>query len=383
MWFARGEAVKAASIMKQAVQLALRAQAAPTSQPASADTPMPAGRQAAELIREQLLMLLNSKDDRALLREADEIIARFGSADLASAWAHLARAAAHRNAGATVSDVDVEYDAAFAAARIGGEVADCLNVIEVIASAGGPDAALRRIAGFGAGKPHNEVGAALVIASDPHWDVVRIEMLDRKGDLAAAAKAVDTTLPRLSKLSPDGQISLLRLAADVYGRQQPVPQFGKAKDAYLSILQRVPDDRFALNDLACILLDSAKPARPKEALGYSLRAYNALKKNGQFDPHIGDTYGWALACTGQYDDAIAMLTLVVRLLPQPNTEYHLGQAHAMSGNPKEALAHFRSAIQLILQASDGSKVADATLKARLGNAYAQTAACSLFRSQIP
>jgi tetratricopeptide (TPR) repeat protein len=384
MWASRGQPAKGAAFMKQAVQLALRSQAvAAATQPASADALQTTTRQAADFVREQLLMLINSKDDAALLREADEIIARFGTADLASAWAYLGRAIVHHNPKFPASQLESDYDAAIAAAKAAGNATDCLNVVSVIADGGGPDAALRRISGLGAGKPHSETGAALVIASDPRWDVLRIELLDRKGDIPAAVAAADATLPRLSKFSSDYQILLLRASAEAYSRLEPTPQVGKARDAYLSLIQRAPEDRFALNNLAWLYLEQTKPAQPAQALIFSQRAYNATYRYGEFDPHVGDTHGWVLACNGRTDEAIQILTLVVRVLPEPGTYDHLAETYLIAGQPKAALANIELAIQLGARSQQARQPLDSALAGRIGKTFARVAVWSIFSGETP
>ena len=224
----------------------------------------------------------------------------------------------------------------------------------------GPSEALQRIASLGSASPRTSPA----FDQDVQWDILRADMLQRSGNLTAAAAAVDALMPDLAKLPPKEQIALLRETVDIYGRIQPSPSTDKTIHIYEQIVDRSPQDLPSLNNLAWLLLDQAVPPQPARALEYSQRAFKEMSQNGHYDPEIADTHGWALANNGKYTEAIDLLGKVVQQIPSPQTEDHLGETYLLAGHPTEARAHLNSALDLLKTAEKNGQT-DPTLHQRL------------------
>jgi tetratricopeptide (TPR) repeat protein len=369
MWYARGDAAKAAATMRRAVAIAQAPADTSATRPAvsAAQNGAAEGESGAAvrgLIREELAMLLAAKDGAAVLREADLILSRYGAADMASAWAHLARGMALHRANPADGAAATEFDAALASAEAAGDCAGAIEIVGGIAVEAGPAEALRQITGHGGGATGGTGPAAAVIA-DPRWDVLRADLLMQTGDAPAATAIVDAMMPQIGKLPPDYQVTLLRLAADLYGRGPAASQIDKSRRAYMELIERLPEDLWSLNNLAYLFLEQVKPAQPREALTYSRRAYEAMKRANAIDPGNADTYGWALVMSGHADEAIGVLKDVVQRLPLPETHYHLGEAYLAASMPVEAQVQLDAALDLLQLAEKGGRPVVPTLRARI------------------
>jgi tetratricopeptide (TPR) repeat protein len=220
-------------------------------------------------------------------------------------------------------------------------------------------------------------GAAKQVARlDPH-DVrartlqriapIHILLLNEKPN--DAISAVDALMPELPNLARADQVTLLRLGGEAYSNTTPAPQVGKARDAYVALIDRAPDDMPALNNLAYLLLEQTTPPDPQQALKYSERAYRVMERAGTFDPSVADTHGWALANAGHVREAIDLLAKVVEQLPAPETEGHLGEACLMARKPEEAALHLGIALDLLRQAEQNGRPPDPALRARCAAAH--------------
>jgi predicted Zn-dependent protease len=356
MWWARGNAAKAAPFMHKAILLA----EAPDSVTAIAPD---AHTQLRAMIREELMMLLAANDLVGVAAESKRIIGRYGDADAASAWAHLAMAIRLHRLSATDPQAGTELAAGLNAARAANDVTCATEIVGKSAAEIGPAQAMDRIAGYGSAAIHS----ANPFDQDIRWDVLRARLLEARGDSFAAAAAMDVLMSNLQKLSPDEQISMLRLAARIYDQSQPVPQIDKARDAYLALLARAPDDVAALNNLACLLLDQATPPQPQQALVYSQRAFDQMSRDGDFNPQIADTHGWALANNGQIPKAIELLEKAVQQMPTAQTHDHLAEAYLLAGEPTHAEPHLAAALEL-LRAAEHNGQPDPPLRQRLETA---------------
>ena len=369
MWFARGDAAKAAATMRRAVALAQGPADSASTRPAV--SAVQNGAAEAEtaaavrgLIREELAMLLAAKDNAAVLRETDRVLSRYIAADMASAWAHLARGMAMHRASPTDGAAATEFDAALASAEDAGDCAGAIEIVGGIAAEAGPGEALRRLAGHGGGAT-GATGQAAAVIADPRWDVLRANLLNQNGDAPAATAIVDAMMPQIAKLPQDNQVTLLRLAADLYGRGPAPAQIDKSRRAYQDLIERLPEDLWSLNNLAYLFLEQVTPAQPREALTYSRRAYEVMKRDNAIDPGNADTYGWALVMSGHADEAIGVLKDVVQRLPLPETHYHLGEAYLAASMPVEAGEQLEAAMNLLGLAEKEGRPVVPTLRARI------------------
>jgi tetratricopeptide (TPR) repeat protein len=360
MWMSRHDPVKAAAVMRHAVQLAETA-------PLVADATMER-RDAVKvrpLIPDELWMLLAARAHSLAVAEADDVISRYGSSDILSALAHHAKAAVQRRSG-TGDGGAAEYNAAIAIAQSAGGHKAAAAIVETISAEAGADEAIRRINGYLAAVDGSRADVA---AHDPHWDLLRIDLLRRNNELPAAAAEIDKMMTRLDSLPQGTQIDLLRLAVVVYLQDPSSVHTQKARAACLALLQRRPDDAWALNNMAIFCIDPARPSDLSKALDYGLRAYQSAGRTGEVDPRIADTYGWALAAAGRGEEAIQILTPLPAQLPIPEVQYHLAEAYLSSGNASGAWPHLGMAAQLIQRDERKGIRVDPNLRNGVANAF--------------
>ena len=139
MWLARGDASKAAALMRRAAQVAgtetLAADPSASQQPA---------RMVRALIQDELWMLLAAQANQAATEEADKAISTYGSLDTVAAWAHFTRATVQRRTSGSQSAVP-EYVAAISAGQAAGGFDGARAIVEAISAEAGVDESLRRM----------------------------------------------------------------------------------------------------------------------------------------------------------------------------------------------------------------------------------------------
>lgn len=365
MWMSRHDPAKAAALMRHAVRLAET-----TPEVADATLEQQGANRLRALIPEELWMMLAAQAHAAADAVADEVIARYGPNDILTAWAHHAKAAVQRRTGR--EDLGAaEYVDAIATAQAAGGFGAAAAMVETISAEAGADEAIEHINAYvaaadGGARRSDNGGRAVPLAHDARWDLLRIDLLMRNGETRAAGAEIDKLMTRLSALPPDGQIELLRMAV-VIGLQGPsTSQSDKALSACAALLQRLPDDAWALNNMAVCCIEMSPPAEPRQALEYGLRAYRAAARGGTVDPQIADTYGWALANAGRADEAIAVLTPVAARLVIPDVQYHLAEAYLAAGNPQAAWPHLAAAIRLAARDDQRGQRVNAHLRWHIG-----------------
>ena len=137
------------------------------------------------------------------------------------------------------------------------------------------------------------------------------------------------------------------------------------------MLQLEPNDLFALNNLANLLVDEALVPQPEEARKYSQRAYEQVKRAQPFPAAIFDTHGWVLIQCGspqQVDEGIDILQRVVRQTSLPEAHYHLGEGYLKKQDAKKAIEELRMAAQTIPDAMARGDVVSPDLEKKIQNA---------------
>jgi tetratricopeptide (TPR) repeat protein len=364
MWSSRQDAGNAAALMRHAVLLA---ETAPQIADATVER-QEAGKIRA-LVPDELWMLLAAHDHDLALAEADDVIARYGLGDLLSAWAHHAKAAVQRRTGRDDGGA-AEYNSAIATALNAGGFQSADAVVETISAEAGADEAIRRINGYLAtvDGPRRETSGTPP-AHDPRWDLLRIDLLRRNNELSAAAAEIDKLMPRLASFPEAIQIQLLRMAVVVYMQDASSAHSDKPRLACLELLRRLPNDTWALNNMAVVYIDFSRTADPEKAVEYGLRAYQAAGQSGEVDLRIADTYGWALAMAGRGKEAIAVLTPVAQRLLIPEVQYHLAEAYLAAATPGPAWSHLETALQLIHRDENLKRPIDASLRSGMAKAF--------------
>lgn len=109
-------------------------------------------------------------------------------------------------------------------------------------------------------------------------------------------------------------------------------------------------------DLRAILDQDSDNAAALNALGYSLANHSTRYEEAQGlieralarqpnDASIMDSLGWVLYRRGQHAEALAQLRRAAALLPDPEVAAHLGEVLWSTGEPEQARAVWRDALQ--------------------------------------
>ncbi|MGH7214172.1 MAG: tetratricopeptide repeat protein, partial [Tepidisphaeraceae bacterium] len=319
MWLARGDSKKAVSSISRARKLA----------------PADPG-----ILQTFLTTLVRAKQYRPVLEETDKLIAR--DAKNVPWWVYQARGVAKRFLG--------DKEGALAELTAGMELAasqrndDAVSMlVTTTANEIGIDAALDRIAERA--------------KTEPRWQLVSTYLLHAKGDHPGAIAMAERVTGNLAALSPNDQIAALRFTGTLYLSAKP-PQNDKAVATYPKVLERQPEDLASLNNLACLLAEHVSPPRPEQALVYSKKAYEVMRRQGRNEPLIYDTHGWVLTLAGEVDEGINLLRELVDRNPFPDAHYHLGEAYLKRSYPEEAVTQFRAAKKAIEEAEQKKQPID-------------------------
>jgi len=129
------------------------------------------------------------------------------------------------------------------------------------------------------------------------------------------------------------------------------PDLDKARRAYLTHLERHPNDLVVMNNLACLLVMPGLSYSPLEALSYSQRAYDQMRAAGLNEPLLLDTHGWVLVNAGRVEEGIGVLQSALDRQPFVDVLYHLGEAHLRltPPRPREAERFLAQAQQMVVE----------------------------------
>lgn len=201
---------------------------------------------------------------------------------------------------------------------------------------------------------------------DLRWKLLAAALYSasRPPDWTNAVQMLDEVQAHFDDLSPAQQAQALRIAGPLYQLARP-PQFDKAKRTYERLLQIQPDDLFALNNLANLLIDDALVPQPQAARQYSQKAYDLVRRAQPFPAAIFDTHAWVLVQCGELTEAIEILQKVVRQNAMPEAHYHLGEAFLRKGDTRRALEELRAAAQAIPVAISNGQPVTADLEKKI------------------
>ena len=114
-----------------------------------------------------------------------------------------------------------------------------------------------------------------------------------------------------------------------------------AKKIYESFLEKQPDNKVAINNLASILIESANSDDNQKGLAL------AEKLKDDENPQFQDTYAWALVKIGRSAEALKLLESINQKEPKlPEFKYHLAVGHANNGNTVTAAIELKQALAL-------------------------------------
>ena len=204
--------------------------------------------------------------------------------------------------------------------------------------------------------------------TEPRWKLLAAALYSVNKDWDNAVRMLDEVQAHFPQLSDAHKAQALRIAGPMYQMARP-PQFDKAKSTYEQLLKMYPDDLFALNNLANLLVDDALVPQPQEARKHSQRAYDLVKRAQPLPAAIFDTHGWVLVQCGEVTEAIDILQKVVSTTRMPEAYYHLGEAYLRKQDTAKAGEALRAADEAISAAvQDGGTVTpdlDKKIKAAL------------------
>jgi len=183
---------------------------------------------------------------------------------------------------------------------------------------------------------------------DPRWKLLGAALHSVYKDWTQATALLDDVQQHFDELPPRLQSQALRISGPLYQLARP-PQLDKAKSAYEKLLKLEPNDLFALNNLATLLVDDSLVPNPQQAKVYSQKAFDQVKRAQPFPAAIWDTHGWVLVqCGGSdIDTGIGILQRVIRQTSLPEAHYHLGEAFLKKQDPRRALEELQIAAKSI------------------------------------
>lgn len=173
---------------------------------------------------------------------------------------------------------------------------------------------------------------------DPQFHLLLGGLYMEAGDLPKAAE----TYTKGSALAtqPGHKAAAERELGLAYYRMTQYPQ---AERAYLASLQVNASDPATLNNLAYMYVNDTGQA--DKGLPYAARAAQLAPNSSE----ILDTYGWALAKTGDYLQAERQLARALQLTSAPDVvalvRYHLGWVCEQMRRPAEASRHYSQGLQ--------------------------------------
>jgi tetratricopeptide (TPR) repeat protein len=224
-------------------------------------------------VRAYLALLIKTKNYGPAIQAADKLIA----GDQTRWWAYEARGIAKRYLG-QVDQAIADFDAALAQAKAMNNDEAAAQVVRTMA---------------------REVSAAEAIArakqraeKEPRWALMTAYLQQQDLNIGAAVETLDRVL-KMDGLSMSDRETALRFGGSLYlqtGPNRPKPDAQKAYQCYMKLLELLPDDLTALNNIACLLAEVMDPPQLREALKYSQRAYEIMQKTGKTEPLILDTH---------------------------------------------------------------------------------------------
>jgi tetratricopeptide (TPR) repeat protein len=339
-WGARGSYDKAADRMKAAMTLA------PDN---------------LNLTQAYINLLIQGRNYKAAIVAADKVVQANDAW-----WAHQAKAIAKKSMNDR-SGAEADLAAALKSAQAAKNADAVASVINTWATQIGVDEALAQL------KPLLDQGV--------RWRLQATSLYLKKQDYTAAKASMESTMADMEKASPAEHLDVLRFAGSFYLNVFP-SEPAKARDAYLKVLNRTPNDIAALNNMACLLAEGVTPREPVQALKYSGIAYDSLNRTGQFNARIFDTQGWMLILNDRVNDGIDILRQVVARDPFTDAHYHLAMGYLKLKDPQpdeaqRQLALARTAYDLAAK----TEQADPAMKAKIE--AASTRAAELIKSTDP
>jgi len=310
MWQRRNQNAKAVSALEKAFEL---------------------GKDSMPVVRTYLLGLMNAEQyDKALT-----VIDSYKNKPLWSVWVNaiLGRIM-------VVKKQDSKANELFLKSVEDARPDELAFVVTQIREAYGSKIAIERMVAWSKKKPTDWYVRVLV------GNLCSAAITDPKEKLTTAERnqyaklAIDSYVVAVEKAKEPKNVAMLsnRLGKAYYDNHQP----RDAEKAYLKCLEITPDNHAALNNLAYLYVNDLN--EPEKALPY-VRKVIRLRPQ---DPNVLDTYGWVMGKLKRYAEAKKYLQRSIERDPElAACRYHLGWVLEQTGNPKQALKHYRLGMELI------------------------------------
>ncbi len=172
----------------------------------------------------------------------------------------------------------------------------------------------------------------------PNWT----EPLRNLAQLYVIQGQTDMAVKRLEdrlKSAPD-DVNTRFVVAQLYNMSR---KYAEAMDAYEKILQKLPDNWAAENDLAFLLCEQGKSGKDLErALTLAQKAVNARPD----EPSTEDTLGWVYYKRGDLNHASDLIgKAYLKAGDNPVIAYHMGMVSYKAGKPAEAKTYLAKAVK--------------------------------------
>lgn len=306
---------------KTRLQLATRN---PEAAVATAREAVKASNSAPLAIRAYLDTLLTAKQGTQVLRETEEM----NKAGLKAWWLFASRAAARAQLNDTAGAIN-EYSSALQSATDANDDEGGVRIPRMMAETLGPDNAIK----------------ALMPRADENLNfrLMASQLQASTNRLPDALATLEPALAKLDSLKPDEQARIIRGAASLLVAPGPQQNYDRAAELYRKLVKLTPDDLATLNNLAFIVAEKVTSPNPAEALQYSERAVDIVRRSGIVEPLVYDTHGWNLVLNNRIPEGIDLLTQALDRRSFMEAHYHLGMAYLKFNLPREALDQLQRA----------------------------------------
>ena len=185
------------------------------------------------------------------------------------------------------------------------------------------------------------------LAADVNWQYGYILLANIKNIEGKPEEAIKAYL-RGIKVMPNNDALVLPLASQYEG----IGKFSEAKVIYEQVLERSPDVKVVINNLASLLTDQFRSeANLRKALALTADFEKSV------EPYFMDTYAWANAQLGHLEKAQGLLEIVISKSPNVAVfNYHLGSVYFEQADTIAAEKYLKQAKMLAEKQGDADLV---------------------------
>jgi tetratricopeptide (TPR) repeat protein len=272
--------------------------------------------------------LLSAKMAKEVINETDPVLQQ--TSNPVPYWLRMQRGLARRQLEDREGAV-TEFAHAIDIATSGNDETATSQVVASMADALGADEAIKAIA------PR--------LDQDARWRLMSALLEQTRGRLVESLAVLEPALVEAEsgKLDANMRARVLRTGAMLMVSPGPQANFDRAVALNRKVIEQFPEDVFTLNNLAYLLTEKVASPNFVEALKFAQQAVDILRKTGNYEPLIFDTYGWALVLNGRVAEGINILNEAVGRRSFVEGHFHLGSAYLKAGDPREAVVQLTRA----------------------------------------